>query len=575
MIPHPNPRARTEHEILTHRVRTRISAHSRLLLAPLCALLCSCASAHAGEPTPAKPDAEVRGTWVTTTANDAIASPEKTAQTMRRLREIGLNTVYVECWKNGYTQFPSQVLKNTIGVDRRPALMRMDPSDTPDAIKAQGRDLLQETVIEAHRNGLIYIAWFEYGFMAAHKSTKNDLWKQKPEWLSRDIKGSEIAPNGFVWMNPLHPETRKFLLDLVLEAIDKYDLDGIQLDDRIVWPYYTMGYDDYTRSVYAKEHDGKQPPEDPKDAEWVAWRAAKVNEYSKEFVQSVRLARPGIIVSLSPAPYPWCYEYYLLEWPKWAAWMEKDAISISGNPKASAITPRWDEFVPQCYRMNYSAFETTWKDQITRINTLGAGRVADMYSGIRVVGEGPDLTWDDLKKSIELTRSSGSKGHVLWFSRGVLDVYPKQLTEFYDVAHTGPAPHPKFNANWRPASIRLTKGDQFKGGDTWNAPGPIPASEYSLIVKHAGAWQHRALTAPERTALLAATKAGSQPFSLGLQWLRGAPLPPTKDIAQSDGFEHVSYDAVELLIDRRAELNAPPTHQQPAAPAAAPPPQKP
>ena len=53
---------------------------------------------------------EVRGTWLTTTANDAIATPEKTATTMKRLHDIGLNTVYVECWKNGYTEFPSEVM---------------------------------------------------------------------------------------------------------------------------------------------------------------------------------------------------------------------------------------------------------------------------------------------------------------------------------------------------------------------------------------------------------------------------------------------------------------------------------
>jgi uncharacterized lipoprotein YddW (UPF0748 family) len=39
---------------------------------------------------------------------------------MRRLREIGLNTVYVETWKNGYTQFPSETLERVIGLDRRP-----------------------------------------------------------------------------------------------------------------------------------------------------------------------------------------------------------------------------------------------------------------------------------------------------------------------------------------------------------------------------------------------------------------------------------------------------------------------
>jgi putative ABC transport system permease protein len=98
---------------------------------------------------------------------------------------------------------------------------------------------------------------------------------------------------------PLHPEARRFLLDLVLEAIDTYDLDGIQIDDRIVWPYITMGYDDYTKEIYAKENGGKEPPTDHKDAAWMRWRADKVNEFSKIFVQEVRAARPGLLISLN------------------------------------------------------------------------------------------------------------------------------------------------------------------------------------------------------------------------------------------------------------------------------------
>jgi uncharacterized lipoprotein YddW (UPF0748 family) len=85
----------------------------------------------AGAPSQARagPSAEVRGTWITTTANDALATPAHTARTMQRLAEIGLNTVYVEAWKNGYTQYPSRVLERTIGVAQRPAAARMDPAD--------------------------------------------------------------------------------------------------------------------------------------------------------------------------------------------------------------------------------------------------------------------------------------------------------------------------------------------------------------------------------------------------------------------------------------------------------------
>lgn len=395
-----------------------------------------------GEAPAATPPAEVRGTWVTTTGNDAIATPAKTAETMKRLREIGLNTVYVECWKNGYTQFPSKVLERTIGVDRRPALMKQDPADSPDSVKQPGRDLLGETLTEAHRNGLFYVAWFEYGFMAAHKDTDNHLRRMKKEWLSLDKNGSEVAPNGFVWMNPLHPEARRFLLDLVLEAVEKYDLDGIQLDDRIVWPYVTMGYDAYTKQAYAKEHGGKEPPADEHDREWMRWRAEKINDFSRMFVQEIHAKKPKLLISLSPAPYPWVYDHYLLEWPKWAAWTKNDSLRVDEGWGGRGVTPRWDEFIPQCYRFSYDAFEKTWLEQVDQMKTLGAGRVRDLIAGIRVVGEGKDSTWEDLKRSIELVRRTGGGGHVLWFSKGVLDVFPKELKEFYDVERAGPAPRP-------------------------------------------------------------------------------------------------------------------------------------
>ena len=131
----------------------------------LICMLAGCAT-HVGRASNSPP--EVRGTWITTTANNAISTPENTARTMKRLRDIGLNTVYVEVWKNGYTQFPSKVMQKFVGVSQRPVGERQDPSDSAEQTKAAPRDLLQETLIQAHRNGLITIAWFEYGFMAAH-----------------------------------------------------------------------------------------------------------------------------------------------------------------------------------------------------------------------------------------------------------------------------------------------------------------------------------------------------------------------------------------------------------------------
>ncbi len=493
--------------------------------AVLAALLAGCAVMPAPAPASAPVSAhvsasaaEVRGTWLTTTGNDAISSPAHSARSMQRLREIGLNTVYVEVWKNGYTQFPSQVLQAAIGVDRRPALALQDPGDAPGAHPP--RDLLQETLTEAHRNGLIYIAWFEYGFMAAHQDTMNHLRRLKPQWLSRDIQGRAVAPNGFVWLNPLHPEARRFLLDLVLEAVDRYDLDGVQLDDRLVWPHISMGYDDTTRALYAQEHGGAQPPADPRDPAWMRWRAEKINAYARQFVREVHQRRPGLVVSLSPAVYPWSYENYLLDWPRWTAWSD---------------APRWDEMVPQAYRFDYAAFETTWLAQTRAVQAAGRYQPRELVAGMRIVGDGPDAPWAQVRDSIALTRREGQGGHVHWYSRGVLDLYPNELRALYRAS--GPAHSPRFPPGWRPAPVVLMKVGPAPGASAANqtvwAADLVPAGDWVAIGFDGQRWDdlqtlHTAAPGAAQTRLL---------------------LP-------------ARYRRVELLRDRRPEMRVPPPCRQ-------------
>lgn len=398
---------------------------------------------------------EVRGTWMTTTANNAISSPKRTAASMKRLREMGLNTVYVEVWKDGYTEFPSQVMEKAIGVP-----FRVNPSPG----EVVQRDLLEETMIEAHRNQLVYVAWFEYGFMASSAGTQNKLRARK-DWLSLDKDGNEVAKNGFVWLNPLHPDAQDLLIGIVKEAIQKYDLDGIQLDDRIVWPYIDMGYDDYTRKLYAKENNGAQVPDDPREPHWVAWRQKKVEEFSKRFVREMREAGgKDLIISVSPGPHPWALQNYLIDWPAWSRWTDN---------------PTWDEYIPQVYRMNYAAFDRDFRQQVGHMGD----RNKDLIAGIRLVGDGPDSPRDEVAKHAALTRETKSMGHCWWFSRGVLDVFSQEIADFYNVPKYGQAPHPRFGPGWRPAPIVL----EPVAGESW--VGEVPAGSYRLIGKFGDSWR--------------------------------------------------------------------------------------
>lgn len=474
-------------------MRRLMQTQTLFALLALCIAGCGQAQDQGNTPPVLMAPAEVRGTWVTTTANTAIATPADTHTSMQRLREMGLNTVYVEVWKNGYTQFPSETLEALIGVERRPHLMPGHEAYPTEQLGGQPRDLLEETLIAAHRNQLIYIGWFEYGFMAAYKETDNHLREQYPEWMTTTLDGSLVSDqNPFVWMNPMRPECQDFLLGLVLEAVDKYDLDGVQLDDRIAWPV-TMGYDDYTKAVYAEEHNGAEPPADPRDPDWIAWRAGKVTEFAERFYRELKRRRPNLLVSISPAVYPWSLNNYNCDWKTW-------------NDRGLM-----DEYVPQVYRMNYETFVPTWEDQVQ----AAGDRVDRLIAGLRIVGDGPDTTWPDVVKEIELVRAAGAGGHVHWFSRGVLETYAAEFAAFYDVPTQGRSANPLLPADWRPAPI---VGEQSEGGG-WSVQ-VAESGRYRVIARSGTVWR----------------VVESRSFDAGVTTL------------------HVDHaEAVELLVDRRED----------------------
>ena len=92
------------------------------------------------------------------------------------------------------------------------------------------------------------------------------------------------------------------------------------------------------------------------------------------------------------------------------------------------------------------------------------------------------MKFNDVQSSIEFCRKQQLAGHVLWYSRGVLDVYAKEFTSFYDVAKTGRAPNPFKPFDWRPLPIVATKS-----GDAWRATVKTPG-KYQVIVRTGDAW---------------------------------------------------------------------------------------
>ena len=254
---------------------------------------------------PGNPATEIRGVWLTNVDSEVLFSRKSLQEAIRRLKRLNFNTVYPTVWNGGYTLYPSQVAEAATGYKTEPASEFAD------------RDMLQEAIALAHGQDMAIIPWLEFGLLAPANS---ELVRRHPDWVTTRRDGSKIfnvhGADQSVWLSPVHPAVQDFLAKLVEELVTKYDIEGIQFDDHLGMPT-EVGYDPYTVVAYQQEHQGKSPPANIRDAEWMRWRANKLSALMVKIYAAVKTHKPDCIISLAPNPKVYAYQTYLQDWFSW------------------------------------------------------------------------------------------------------------------------------------------------------------------------------------------------------------------------------------------------------------------
>ncbi|MBD2416811.1 glycoside hydrolase family 10 protein [Anabaena cylindrica FACHB-243] len=295
------------------------------------------------------PRQEIRGVWITNNDLNVFKERDKVQDAVTKMRKLNFNTIYPVVWNSGYVMYPSNVAKN---LDIQPFVFR----------GSDGHDILADIINKAHRQNLLVIPWFEFGFMAPPTS---ELALNKPEWFTQKRNGSQtsVSAAGEVsWLNPFHPEVQNFITNLLLELTNNYDIDGIQFDDHMSLPH-EFGYDKYTVALYRQETK-KNPPTDPQDPEWVSWRANKITDFMVRLNERVKQVKPKAIFSVSPNYYDFAYKFQLQDWLKWV--------------RSNIV----DELIVQVYRDNLDQFNAkisrTEIQEVQQIIPTGVGIMAGL-----------------------------------------------------------------------------------------------------------------------------------------------------------------------------------------------------
>ncbi|BAY07467.1 WG repeat-containing protein [Calothrix sp. NIES-2098] len=329
---------------------------------------------------------EIRGIWLTTTASKVFNSQRNIAEAMNFLADTGFNVVFPVVWNNGFTIYPSRVMRENFGVEINPQF--------------QGRDPLAELIVEAKRVNLAVIPWFEYGFASSYQKNGGTILAKKPEWAARDYAGNLLTKNGFDWLNAFDSEVQNFLLSLFLEVVKNYQVDGIQGDDRFPALPSEGGYDPKTVERYRQEFN-QLPPANPKDPQWLRWRADMLSNFLTRVYREVISINPELIISMAPSAYPWSYENYLQDSQNWVNLGLVDLIH------------------PQLYWREFELY----KRDIDRLvaNQFTKQQLPLLIPSVLLKQNTYRIDAEHLRQALNYDRSVGIQGEVFFFYEALLE----------------------------------------------------------------------------------------------------------------------------------------------------------
>jgi uncharacterized lipoprotein YddW (UPF0748 family) len=372
---------------------------------------------------------EFRGAWLRPNSDQ----PEVVRKVINSLMKAHVNQVFLETYYQGKTIYPSAVMAE-YGLQQHPQF--------------QGKDPLPVWIAEAHAAGIKVNLWAQIFFAGNQKENAEEfgpILTRYPQW--RNIQHqylnmshpmpSQIEPGHF-FVDPANPEVRTYLQKLLLEMVEKYEIDGLNLD-YIRYPASapanqgnyletSWGYTPSARSQFKamidQERPAASPPgksphkpltfpsDDPKDLtpasplwpRWVAWRKSQVSSFVQSISAQAHAIRSNLLVSavVFPSLNP-IYAQKLQDYPLWAR-----------EGYIQALTP-----------IGFSTVPASLKDQALRLRAQIQDSVP-VYAGIFGMYNRNHPV--DLLRQIDAAHQAGVKGVVL-FDWSRIDAYEAALEE--------------------------------------------------------------------------------------------------------------------------------------------------
>lgn len=336
-----------------------------------------------------------------------------------------------------------------------------------------GYDPLAFAVAEAHQRNLELHAWFN----PYRVSMQSDPEQLVPEHPARRHPDWVFTYGSKLYYNPGIPDVRQFVEDAILDAVTRYDIDGVHFDDYF-YPYPIADQVLPDADTFARYRTMFDSVTD--------WRRDNVNKFVSEMGQRVHRTKPWVKFGISP----------------FGIWRNRtsdprgsDTDGLQSYDSISADSRLWvengwvDYIIPQLYwnigqpMADYAKLVPWWNAQVL-------GTAVQLYIGEATYKVGTAGAWNnpaELTSHLAFDRNhSGVTGNAYYSARSVRTDALGAMSRLVAEHYRHPAITPPMDHLWRDRPLvhapALTGARRTDAGVElrWEPPGAHSPTSYAV-----------------------------------------------------------------------------------------------
>jgi len=326
----------------------------------------------------------VKAIWVTSWD---LTSKERIDQLVKDCQKNGINQILAEVrYRGDALYFPNK--SDTTFNNPEPRCYLLD--NTPDF------DPLAYLIKKGNKARIEIHAWVTVFVVTTRKVEllpEDHVYFNHPEWFTAKFNRERMDPNSYegAYLDPGVPAVHIYLLNVFLDLIKNYDLNGIHFD-YIRYPDSSFGYNKIARTFY--QYEFKYEDSD----NWQLWKENQVTNFLKKLKVSISNIAPEVIVSAAVFPHLSTASYKYSQ--NWYEWLSKG-------------------YLDRVYLMAYTTSNKEMETLLDRISNFGLND--RIVVGLKAWDSKKKYKVEDINKKIKLSKKKRFSGISFFSYSGIID----------------------------------------------------------------------------------------------------------------------------------------------------------